>query len=97
MILISYPHLCRDFLIFEFSNIHTCRGCQVIFEIFVYTRTIKTWVTDFPIINLSICSTIFIYLFILSFMGVGGLKGSKRLKRATTLKRSSGHIQPRKY
>lgn len=56
------------------SNIHTCHGCRVIFEILFTLKTIKTWVTHFPIMNLSILLHNF-YLIILSFFHGGGGRG----------------------
>jgi len=81
------------------SNIHTCHRCSGNLWDFIYTQTIKTWVTESYHQLIHLLHNF--YLFILSFYqwgggGRGGFKGVKRLKRATTLKCSSGHIRLRK-
>jgi len=70
-VLISYPRLCWDFLIFEFPIFTPAIGVRVIFEILFTLRQSRLGLRN-PIINLSICSTIFIYLFFLSINGGAG-------------------------
>jgi hypothetical protein len=82
---------------FEFPIFTPAMGVRVIFEILFTLRQSRLGFRIFLSSTYPFAPQfLFILSFFLSIGGGGGFKGVKRLKRATTLKCSSGHIQPRK-